>query len=1140
MSKVFRLYTGGTDTYMDWNSSPAFPYNSAARSDENMPDPDGAKASREITSIPSPFARIDLIKNAFKKVFSGLTGYSTMKEIQNALNGQTIFHKMVSDSLDVGEIFFNYDRFSSIIEIIPWNPNQMINALNASGDEGQMCYADALQTFLNTDGASYNFNLLQNIYLINYINGPQQLNIIGATSPASIFFSNANKIDYINNIQFGGDFPFDEIYQPLYKRNPEYIKFWFLLKNSIPNFSRLFPEVNEYLDKTYQAIEDQSLKNELLNINDPTDISVKPISIQTGTQVNQVEVLGQLLYQQDSKINKSDFTIESTKQPSSDYLVLPVESGNVYADLHYTTAPWGTSNKAPYVCNVADFESRKLPNDFSQHPYLTISDFLEPSLILVPHILNKKSFLAVNSFADVPDGKTYLLPLKPLFFEFFSVEDLKNNNMISFEPIGIDSIKAILRIPIVGRGKVHHVEYSRIYFTGDASISETQNDGGIIDSTNFKDYEIIVMPNIKFPQGTNPEYRISTVSPFSNRSALTFYKDGKPLPSPTPIVRNKNFNTVPKSQTYILKDQLDCLQVSKDGVSGMLIPTFENNATASSIEFTVDLGTSNTHIEMIQNHRRTNIQPFGFTQTEQLQACAFIPSTMVLEGKTIQTDLIETMQVIERDFLPLEILPHSDYNFPTRTVLSYASHTDWNQVTLPWADSNISIPFGKQPNLQYNKYETDIKWSSSGQSDTFAEAYINNIMFMLRCKTLVSGADPAQTPITWFYPTSMSNRRLATFSQAWQDSYNKYFGGNALDCITESLAPVLYFFNRYATATDMVTIDIGGGTTDIAFANNGSVQFVSSFRFAANTLFEDSFSTVNPQNGIIDFFKSFYQDLQIPELTSLLEEFDGQPANMASTFFTLKDSPIIRAASIDPKNVDFCQLLCNDENFKVSFFIFYTAIIYHIGQIIKAKNLTLPRHIAFSGNGSNIVRALVQTNRMGIKILSDFTKTVLESASEKQYGSGILEILGFEDGESPKRATCRGGFLRDGNAINPEKIVYKSSTNSIATAQDTYDKVDTQYIINVQKAVSSFYDFLFHDLTKKVNLYDSFGISQKSLKIAREHCKDDIGTYIRKGIEARQAEQVGGDEIAETFFFYPIKGSLQTISQIIKDSITIN
>ena len=1144
MSKIFRLYKGGANTYKDWNSTIAFPYDSGALSDANMPDPEGAKASREITSIPSPFARIDLVKNAFKKVFSSLSGNSTNNDILEALDGHTIFHKMVSDSLDVGEIFFNYDRFSSIVEIIPWNPSSMIKALEASSNDGQKCYADALKTFLDTDGPSYNFDKLQNIYLINYINGPQKLNIIGATSPASIFFSNANTIDYINDIQFGEDFPFDNIYQPLYKRNPEYIKFWFLLKNTIPNFSRLFPEVNEYLDKTYQVITDLTLKQELRDISDASQMNFNPISVQSGTEVNQVEILGYPIFQQDkTPVKKSDFTIDSSKITSSNYLVLPVESGNKYKDLHYTTAPWGTTNKAPYVCNDS-FNKRKLPNDFTQHPYLTISDFLEPSLILVPHILNKKSFLAVNSFTEeIPDGKTYLLPLKPLFFEFFSVEDLKNGEMLRFESLAGDSIKAILKIPIIGKGNIKFVEYTRIYYPGDASITEKDNDGGILDESKFKDYEIIVMPNIKFPQGVNPEYRISTVSPFSNKSTLSFYRDGKQLQVPLPIVRNMNFNMVPKSQTYVLKDQFDCLQITKDGVSGVLVPTFENSFSTSEIEFTVDLGTSNTHIEMVQNGQKTRIQPFGFTQSEQLQACAFIPSTISRNGKTIQRDLIETMQVIERDFLPLEMLPNSDYNFPTRTVLSYGVGTDWNQEIVPWADSNIPIPFGKQPNLQYNKYETDIKWSTDDQSKKDlskkqVKAYINNIMFMLRCKTLVVGADPSSTPITWFYPTSMSIRRLSNFSQAWQDSYNNYFGGNNLNCITESLAPVLFFFDRYTTATNMVTIDIGGGTTDIAYAKDKEVQYLTSFRFAANSLFEDSFSTVNPNNGIIDFFKSFYKDLQIPELSSLLEEFEGQPANLASTFFTLKDSPIIRNASLKPENIDFCKLLCDDEKFKVSFYIFYTAIIYHIGQIIKTKDLALPRHIAFSGNGSNIVRALVETNKIGLNILSDFTKTVLEYASGKQYGKGILEILGFDDGESPKRATCRGGFLFDGTEASPQKIVYKSATNSIVTSGDTYDAVDEAYVNSVKESVLSFFDFLFEDLPQRMNLYDSFGISLESLNIARDNCKSDIETYINKGIEARRQEQEGNDIIAETFFFYPIKGALQTISQKIKDSIS--
>ena len=109
MSKIFRLYTEGASTFTDWNESPTFPYNSNNR--DNIDDPDGASARNEITSIPSPFARIDLVKNAFKIVTS-----PHPKTHETDLDGKTIFHKMVSDALDVGEIFFN---IQSRIRFIP-------------------------------------------------------------------------------------------------------------------------------------------------------------------------------------------------------------------------------------------------------------------------------------------------------------------------------------------------------------------------------------------------------------------------------------------------------------------------------------------------------------------------------------------------------------------------------------------------------------------------------------------------------------------------------------------------------------------------------------------------------------------------------------------------------------------------------------------------------------------------------------------------------------------------------------------------------------------------------------------------------------------------------------------------------------
>lgn len=178
MSKVFRLYKEGSTTYRNWNSSPTYPYNSNSR--DTIDDPDGKSARNEITSIPSPFARIDLVKTAFKEVCKA------EKRTQKVdLDGNTIFHKMVSDTLDVAEIFFNIDKFSDKIEIIKWDPDQMLDELENSSIDGHRFFADALRKYMLSDAKTYNFDRLKNLYLLNYKNGPDELNIIGATSPAT-------------------------------------------------------------------------------------------------------------------------------------------------------------------------------------------------------------------------------------------------------------------------------------------------------------------------------------------------------------------------------------------------------------------------------------------------------------------------------------------------------------------------------------------------------------------------------------------------------------------------------------------------------------------------------------------------------------------------------------------------------------------------------------------------------------------------------------------------------------------------------------------------------------------------------------------------------------------------------------------
>ena len=66
-------------------------------------------------------------------------------------------------------------------------------------------------------------------------------------------------------INFGQDRPFDSDFQPLYKRDKDSIKAWFVLAKSIRDFADLFPEVYEYLQMTLKKL-DVNFRNELKGV----------------------------------------------------------------------------------------------------------------------------------------------------------------------------------------------------------------------------------------------------------------------------------------------------------------------------------------------------------------------------------------------------------------------------------------------------------------------------------------------------------------------------------------------------------------------------------------------------------------------------------------------------------------------------------------------------------------------------------------------------------------------------------------------------------------------------------------------------------------------------------------------------------
>ena len=1113
MSKIFRLGTNGTTTHQDWYDSGIFPYNQTNR--DTINDPNGANAKREITSIPSPFARIDLVKNAFAEVVQS----------GNA-DGNTIFHKMVSDTLDVGEMFFNIDKFRNDIEIIVWDSNKCTGELMQSADQGHCYVGDALSKYLESDARTYNFDRLQNIYLLNYKNGPKQMNIIGATSPATVFFSNANDLGYVSaNVNFGQDRPFDGDLQPLYKRDFEYVKFGFYLRHDIGNFDKLFPEVADYLNMTFNNITDAG-KRAALN-----DIGNAMFDVLDFSDTNQVEVLGYPLYKRtESGTFSSDFEIKPSKDVAVKPLVLPIEQGVKYSELQYKTDKWGRYNQAPCRDDEQDITKRRLPNEGSTYPYLTASDFLEDSIIKVDHKLNKDAYFDGNAILAGNKSVSYLLPLRPRFFSYFTTDDLINGSrsgqkMIEMEELGGGTgVKVTLRIPIKGRGRVDNIEYSRIYYGGDCDVKPEKNEGRVVECS----FAGFIMPRIRFTDAEDAIYKISCISTYSRNYEFRFYYGDKMLPEVLSECRNKNNEANYKAKTYTVeKKNFDYIQVvDGHGNSSLILPRFKEQRALDKFVFAVDFGTSNTHVEYSGPNVNVGSRPLEYDRGGSMLSDFFI------EGP--RRDLVSELDMEASDYLPGTLGNDYDGKFPTRTVLWYSRTTDWAMAVQPFGLANIPFVYNKMLPFEYNMTVTNLKWRRDGNAQAMINAYLECLMLTIRNFVVANDGKLDDTTVVWFYPISMPANRVNSMRNVWNCIAGKYFKGCATVCLTESFAPIRYFFGRFATATNLVNIDIGGGTTDIAYAIDKRLDFVTSFKFAANDLFEDMLldEPRYPQdNGIVDFFKDdIIGSLKKVSntLVSIANKYDGMPAEMASLFFSLKDNKDVK--DVNPNEVDFALKLADSEEFKIVFVIFYSAIIYHLATILRLRKLSMPRHMAFSGNGSKILNVITSGN---VSELQDFTK-MLFGMMQVDGSGGIIEILGLSKYLEPKQSTCKGGVLAfnaGDTATDVEQVVLRGDGSAFVSPEDTFSDIDDEYVERTAAEVGAFFDFVLNEVNRKYNFNKHFGVSNESLEIAREVCfTDDIKTFVRKGKAICEADAAGNQQIEETLFFYPVKGVLIILS----------
>ena len=1119
---VLRIHNQGNNTIQDWDSST--PYNSNII--DSIPDPNQTNITNEITSIPSPFARMDLTKTALSKV-----------EQSGVLNGQTNYHKLVSDFLDVGQIFFELSKHPQI-QLIEWNAIQDLQELLNSPHQGHRRLGETYRLFLNQDARTYNFNQLGSIYLLNYTgNGaPHQMNIIGATSPATLFFSSANDLSFITkNIAFGQDRPFDANFKPLYERDFAYQEFLYNIQKVFNNFAANFPEVDAYLNANFSHLSNE--QQQKIRSLTPTTYQTNYNTLTVGGAGNPVDILGNPLRcrmgNATSIAQSSGFVIEvnvTVQLGDNPPLVLPVDTYKL--NTKYTTASWDSKIEVPYYDNTP-LSKRVLPDDQSIYPYLTIGDFLEDYIVRIPREANGDHFFHGHyKYAGKGNSDSYLLPIKKAFFNYFMVEDLRQRlpdgqNMFELEYLAGNNVKAILRIPIKNN---NYITYERIYYNNQANVDA--NKGGIKEI----DVAAAIFPNIKYNTGIEPFYRFSLVDRKSLTGNLTNYKinfyKGTIEVSPTTLVqRNRNNgggvidDTFPDSFTYVINQNFDFGELQFGNYKALLIPNFVQKVGGKAFTFSVDFGTTNTHIEYVVDNNPPI--PFDVKHGED-QILKMHKYDVVVEDTFLS------------DFMP-DIIG-SKYSYPMRTVLAELSTSNWNTPMYAVADTNIPFIYENRTSPSYQTHLTDLKWSNDPTNVSRIEHYITNLLIMIRNKILLGGGDLSQTKVVWFYPMSMTVNRYESFKNSWDTLYKKYIDANGQTiAMSESFAP--YYETSQTAGTrgaDSVFIDIGGGTTDVTMFQNGNPVKLTSFRFAGNSIWGDGYAYDSSTNG---FVSKYFEDTikmrlvknqgNIGTLLLVLENIEKMKKSpeIISFFVSLSNNHDLLSKNV---NIDFSGILKADGALKYTFIVFYTAIVYHIANLMKTNSLELPRYVVFSGTASKVLDILASSNQT----IELFTKLIFEEIYDKKYGSDGLTVI---RPSKAKEVTCKGG------AQHPVSQDYREAQklNSVLVGTDSkmlldtldidlnYDTITNKEIEAISDEVKRFIDFTF-SLNKKFDFNQEFGADYNLHQIAKDECLRDISLFIKQGINLRLAEakQTGATtKVDESLFFFPLVGVLNALSK---------
>ncbi len=997
-------------------------------------------------SVPSIFSQLYEQADAFSIICNNL--YVDTVSYKEA-------ERQVSHCLDLLELLLMY---SSEIKVFHIERGEMQLLSQSSNSNNQSLYSIIIEDCQNS-----HFGGVTDWYLFTL-----QDIVLGGLSPITIIYTSPNveREFYERGISINGlgGYSFFRDVVPLYRRDAEFRRFMYCYRfcYQLPDGMREYVDNCMRNDNCWAAIPPpMSMPNEYVPFRDNNGVPITINGIPIFHILNERFVLN------------SDYMIIPNKEVNDTLPLVLSESGLAGAryildmqwDLHY--------HSVPHDLISVPLEERILPETIIRYPFITIDDLLEPKIIQVSKGIDSQRFITCGL-----GDSDYLLPIRRMYFEYFTPADLRNSLSIETDaPNG--SVRVRLSVPV--RGGI--IEFQRLYH--DEDIVKLNINIAITPFYQMKGetYHLLCSKtrNTELYIGYSNSTDIDT-----SVSHTTRYQDDE---------REVGGYTIHNSWDYLTV----CSYPSdNDAVVGIVIPILKwNHVVNDNCVFCVDIGDSYTSIMHKSIHE-------------------LVPQTLCINESVVgilcPKDALFKSQInsyflgasdTARAYSPLKNLIYGTYDLihnPRNGMFleNYNIVLDYNDFQRRGDEHILRL----SPHNLKRPLDVDI-----------LRVYFEGLLFIMKQEAMLRYNSPTfDLRVAMPFYLNVAERDM--IEHLWEDVRHASGtdDGKETAFVSNSVALSLLTLFTIAPHNDYVNINIDSMHTNISHCDN-----------------EGRVSTVCIDMGIGDLFQnvhSFYGNDDAFVRRILLQYLNGngiysQDETQIIDFHIQYDQwslfDVFENEQDDNKkrHIMHCgQLGACAMEIEIVYLI---GLFYYLGRCLVEMNLRLPHAIVFSGLGTKYLSQYFRNER-SVEYLFD---SVMRLVQEDDYESRNTRLLFYVN---PTQAISEG-LMIDGMVVDEVHDYFYGLDDNVNNPVYFCEGMDMKVREDIHSTFRNFIDVLSSNelttvLFRELNV--SLGIVMNNKGALDHMAMDSVNMCLNENLEFKDPEY----RCNSALFFWSLKHSL--------------